>query len=200
MAVDPTVLDALIASDRILVIGPSGSGKTYLSRRLAGLLDCPVVHLDACFWRPGWISTPQAEWRLAVDALVRPARWIMDGTYESTLPARLAAADAVILLERSRWGSLLGVIQRSVAFRNAPRPDAPPGQPIDRAFLRYIWNYPVRTLPLIRQLLAEHGRDKAVVVLKGRGDVDRLLRDVRERLRSDEGLPESTQPRPGLSA
>jgi adenylate kinase family enzyme len=200
MAASPPALDALIASDRILVIGPSGSGKTYLSRRLAGLLDRPVVHLDACFWRPGWISMPQAEWREAVEALVQPPRWIMDGTYESTLPTRLAASDAVILLERSRWGSLLGVIRRSLTHRNQPRPDAPPGQPIDRAFLRYIWQYPARTLPLIRRLLAEHGRDKAVVVLKGRGDIDRLLSQVRGRLQSSQGIVDSMHPKSGRFA
>jgi len=200
MATSPSAADALIASRRILVIGPSGSGKTYLSRRLAGLLDCPVIHLDACFWRPGWISTPQAEWRQAVEALVRPTHWIMDGTYESSLPTRLAAADAVVLLEQSRWGSLLGVIRRSVAYRNAPRPDAPPGQPIDRAFLRYIWQYPVRTLPLIRHLLAEHGRDRAVVVLKGHRGVDRLLGELQERLQTSRGIPEPRRPRSGHSA
>jgi len=193
-------VDVLIASHRILVIGPSGSGKTYLSRRLAGLLDCPVVHLDACFWRPGWIRTPPVEWREAVEALVRPARWIMDGTYEASLPTRLAAADAVVLLEQSRWSSLLGVIRRSLTYRNAPRPDAPPGQPIDRAFLRYIWQYPVRTLPIIRQLLAEHGRDRAVVVLKGQSAVDRLLGELQRRVQTSQGIPGSRQPRSGHRA
>jgi adenylate kinase family enzyme len=175
MSISAQVVDALVSSKRILVVGPSGSGKTYLSRRLAELLDHPVVHLDACFWRPGWISTPQDEWRRMVDGLIRPARWIMDGTYESTLPVRLAAADAVIVIERSRWTCLWGVLRRTMTHWNAPRPDAPPGQPIDRAFLRYIWQYPARTHPLVRHLLAEHGHHTTVVVLDGAKDIDRLL-------------------------
>jgi adenylate kinase family enzyme len=175
MSIRPQAVDDLISSDRILVVGPSGSGKTYLSRRLGELLDRPVVHLDACFWRPGWTSTPQDEWRQVVAGLIRPARWIMDGTYESTFRVRLAAADAVIVIERSRWTCLWGVLRRTMTHGNAPRPDAPPGQPIDRAFLRYIWRYPVRTRPLVRRLLAEHGRHTTVVVLDGPRDIDRLL-------------------------
>jgi hypothetical protein len=85
----------------------------------------------------------------------------MDGTYESTLPVRLAAADAVIVVERSRWSCLWGVLRRTLTHGSGPRPDAPPGQPIDRAFLRYIWRYPART---------------TMVVLDGPKDITRLLR------------------------
>ena len=175
MSISAQAVDALMSSNRIVVVGPSGSGKTYLSRRLGELLDRPVVHLDAHFWHAGWISTPQDEWRRVVDGLIRPARWIMDGTYESTLPVRLAAADAVIVLERSRWSCLWGVLRRTLTHGNGPRPDAPPGQPIDRAFLRYIWRYPARTRPLVRQLLADHGRHATMVVLDGPKDIARLL-------------------------
>jgi adenylate kinase family enzyme len=195
MSVRPRAVDALISSNRILVIGPSGSGKTYLARRLARLLESPVIHLDACFWRPGWVSTPQAEWRQRVDTLIRPARWIMDGTYESTLQLRIAAADAIIVIERSRPACLWGVLQRTITHRSAPRPDAPRGQPIDRAFLRYIWQYPVRTRPLVQRLLAEHGRHKAVVVLNGPGDIDTLLLQVRTRLQASTGVQGSGRSR-----
>lgn len=195
MSLRPRAVDALISSNRILVIGPSGSGKTYLARRLAGLLACPVIHLDACFWRPGWVSTPQAEWRQRVETLIQPARWIMDGTYESTLQLRIAAADAIIVIERSRPACLWGVLQRTITHRSAPRPDAPPRQPIDGAFLRYIWQYPVRTRPLVQELLAEHGRHKAVVVLNGPKDIAGLLSQLRTRPRASTGEHSSDRPR-----
>ncbi len=193
MSISARAVDALISSNRILVVGPSGSGKTYLSRRLGELLDRPVVHLDTCFWRPGWISTPQDEWRRVVDGLIRPARWIMDGTYESTFQVRLAAADAVIVIERSRWSCLWGVLRRTMTHGNALRPDAPPGQPIDRAFLRYIWRYPGHTRPLVRHLLAEHGRHTTVVVLDSAKDIDRLVLQCEAIPTSSESTrPEST--------
>jgi len=175
MPVDSGAGDALSAARRILVVGPSGSGKTHLTLRLASLLDLPAVHLDARFWQPGWIATPRDEWRREVERLIGAERWIMDGTYEATLEVRLAAAEAVIVLERSRLACLWGVLRRTLANRRGTRPDAPPGQPIDAAFLGYIWHYPVRTRPLVERLLAAAAGNTTVVVLDGPGDVARLL-------------------------
>ncbi len=106
----------LASSQRILVIGPSGSGKTTLSIRLGRILDLETIHLDACFWKPGWIATPQPEWREKVSKLIRKPSWVMDGTYESTLDLRIPAADAVIVVDRSRWVCLWHVLKRKVTL------------------------------------------------------------------------------------
>jgi adenylate kinase family enzyme len=168
-------VDALMSARRILVLGPCGSGKTFLTRELSRILDLPVMHLDAKFWHPGWISTPQPEWRRVVSSLIEQDSWIMDGTYESTLDLRIPAAEAIIMLNRPRWSCLWGVIRRSVIYRNKPRPDAPPSQPIDLAYLRYIWKYPVRTDTLVRELIDEHGSHIPVVRLEKRENIELLL-------------------------
>jgi adenylate kinase family enzyme len=168
-------VDALMTAKRILVLGPCGSGKTFLTRELSRILDLPAVHLDAVFWRPGWISTPQPEWRGVVTSLIRQDSWIMDGTYESTLDLRIPAAEAIIMINRPRWSCLWGVIRRSMIYRNKPRPDAPPGQPIDLAYLRYIWKYPARTDTLVRELIDRHGSGTSVIRLDRRKHVKTLL-------------------------
>lgn len=166
---------ALMSSKRILVLGPCGSGKTCLTRQLSHILDLPAIHLDARFWRPGWISTPQPEWRSTVSALIEQESWIMDGTYESTLDLRIPAAEAIIMISRPRWSCLWGVVRRSIAYRNKPRPDAPPDQPIDLAYLKYIWNYPLQTDALVSELIEEYGRDIPVVRLDNRKRVEALI-------------------------
>jgi adenylate kinase family enzyme len=180
MRINREMIDALLASRRILVLGPCGSGKTVLTRQLGQILDLPAVHLDACFWRPGWVSTPQAEWRRRVGTLISQERWIMDGTYETTLDLRIPAADAIIMVSCSRWFSLYGVLRRSLFYRNRPRPDAPPDQPIDLAYLKYIWCYPARTGTQVNALIAEHGADLPVVSLNGRGGSEMLLSVLRQ--------------------
>lgn len=45
-------------SMKIMIIGSSGSGKSTFSRELGEFLKLPVYHLDAFFWRPGWVQTP----------------------------------------------------------------------------------------------------------------------------------------------
>ena len=175
MAISMKSVDALMSSKRILVLGPCGSGKTCLTRQLSRILDLPAVHLDAIFWRPGWISTPQPEWRGMVRSLLRQDSWIMDGTYESTLDLRIPAAEVIVMVNRPRWSCLWGVVRRSLTYRNKPRPDAPPGQPIDLAYLRYIWNYPGRTDALVRELIKKYGPQIPVIRLDKRENVKALI-------------------------
>jgi len=165
-------------AERILIVGPSGSGKTQLALRLGELLGLPVVHLDAHRWRPGWVALPDSDWRTVVAELTRAPAWIMDGTYESTLDLRIPAADAVIVLETRRLNCLWGLLRRRFLDGSRPRPDAPPGQRIDGAFLRYLWRYPGTTRPLLLAQLREHGDGKTVIVLHGRRHVDRLVQDI----------------------
>ena len=169
-------IPSLVAAKRVLVLGSSGSGKTTLVRRLGPLLNLEPIHLDACFWRPGWVSTPQDEWREKVAALVERESWIMDGTYESTLHLRIPAADCVIVLERSRLVCLWRVLKRKVTLDDRRRPDAPSGQKLDAAFLRYIWRYPRVTRPLVYEQIRQYGPHKTLIVLRGAGDIERLLR------------------------
>jgi adenylate kinase family enzyme len=164
---------------RILVLGPCGSGKTCLTRQLSRILDLPAVHLDASFWRPGWISTPQPEWRCVVSSLIKQESWIMDGTYESTLDLRIPAAEAIIVVDRPRWSCLWGVVRRSIFYRHKLRPDAPSGQPIDLAYLRYIWKYPVQTGALVNELIEEHGPDIPVIRLDNRKSIELLISALR---------------------
>jgi adenylate kinase family enzyme len=66
---------------RVLVIGSGGAGKSTFSVALGKRLELPVIHLDAHFWRPGWVETPKPEWRERVAQLAARDAWVMDGNY-----------------------------------------------------------------------------------------------------------------------
>ena len=171
-------IEQLCSAERILVVGPSGSGKTQLALRLGQLLGLPVVHLDAHRWRPGWVALSDEDWRPVVAELTRAPAWIMDGTYEKTLDLSIPASQAVIVLEAGRLPCFLGLVRRRFFDGRRVRPDAPPGQRLDRAFLRYLWRYPVATRPLLLAQLREHGHGKTVVFLRGHRDVRRLVHEL----------------------
>jgi hypothetical protein len=79
------------------------------------------------------------------------------------------------MVDRPRWSCLWGVVRRSLRYRNKPRLDAPADQPIDLAYLRYIWNYPARTDTLVRELINRHGSGITVIRLDRRKHVKTLL-------------------------
>ena len=187
MTISKESLDEFTSARRILVLGPCGSGKTYLTRQLSRILGLPAVHLDRHFWHPGWISTPQPEWRRVVGSLIEQPDWIMDGTYESTLDLRIPAAQAIVMVDRPRWCCLWGVVSRSLRYRNKPRPDAPSGQPIDRAYLRYIWRYPAQTDTLVRELIDTHGSQLPVVRLDDRKCTELFIKSLQTHARGPAG-------------
>ena len=171
-------LARLKSARKILVLGPSGSGKTTLTLELARVLEIEPIHLDAHFWQTGWRPTPKSQWLDQVRELVERREWIMDGTYEDSLPVRIRAAEAAIVLERSRWTCLYRVFKRKLFVDDRRRPDAPPGQPVDRAFLRYIWNYPSVTRPVVWEYLREHGDHLTIVTLQNSREAASLIRGL----------------------
>ena len=143
--------------DRILIVGCSGSGKSTLSRKLSERTSLPVVHLDQLFWQSGWVSVSREvfDQRLS-DELEKP-KWIIDGNFDRTLPLRLARCDTAICLDYSRRTCLTGIVKRVAASYGHTRPDMAEGCPerVDWSFLKWVWNFPKKQLPVLRQALAD---------------------------------------------
>jgi adenylate kinase family enzyme len=141
-------------------------------------LNLQTIHLDAHFWKPGWIATAQPEWREIVSSLIDEPSWVMDGTYESTLDLRIPAADTVIVLEIPRWACLWRVLKRKATLDDRRRPDAPGGQKLDRAFLSYIWRYPAVTQLFVLDCIRKYGPDKTLIQLESSNEIQSFLRQV----------------------
>jgi adenylate kinase family enzyme len=176
----PDPIAWLASSRRILVLGPCGSGKTTFSIRLGRILNLESLHLDAHFWKPGWIATPQNEWREIVSVLIETDSWIMDGTYESTLDLRIPAADTVILIDSPRRLCLWRVLKRRLTVDDHRRPDAPGGQKLNLAYLRYIWRYPAVTQPLVLEGIRNFGPDTKLIELRSSSDMQNFWGRVQQ--------------------
>ena len=139
---------------RVCVLGNSGSGKSTFTRALAKKLGVPAHYLDAVFWRPGWQKPERPEFDFRAKELAREDRWVIDGSFSSTLSFQLEQADAVVMLDVPRWVSLYSVVRRRIANHNKTRADMAPGCPekLDLAFIRWIWEGPQRTRRTLEQL------------------------------------------------
>jgi adenylate kinase family enzyme len=162
---------------RVLVIGCGGSGKSTFAAHLAGRLGLPLVHLDALFWRPGWVETPREQWAETVARVISGPAWILDGNYGGTLEQRLRACDTVIFLDPPRLLCAARVLRRWMRFRGRSRPDMSPGCPerISLAFLWWVLTYPERRRPEVLRRLSGMRPDQRVVVLRSPREVDRFL-------------------------
>jgi len=134
-----------------------------LACRLSKILRLPVINLDSFYWKPGWKETGKKEWEVIVSELTKRKRWIMDGNYGGTLSIRLKAADTVIFLDYSRYLCLWRGLKRQFT---RVRPDPIPGcyEKIDKAYISWIWNYPRRIRPLIKEILDKEGQGKSVLI------------------------------------
>lgn len=98
--------------NRICIIGGSGTGKTTLAKNLEKVLHIPVCHIDSLHHTKNWKIRKKEERDKEILDFIRKKKWIMDGTYSSTLKDRMEASDLVIFLDYSLFLRLKGILTR----------------------------------------------------------------------------------------
>jgi adenylate kinase family enzyme len=130
--------------ERVMVIGPCGAGKSTLAFALADRTGLPLFHMDKLAWKPGWVDRGNDELREILRSIVIRERWLIEGSYGSTLPDRLPYADSVVYLDFPIWLCLARILRRIWHYRGRTRPDMTEGCPerLDIGFLWYVvrWN------------------------------------------------------------
>lgn len=178
--------------DRVLIIGSPGAGKSTFSQKLASVTGLPLIHLDQEFWQPGWKMTPADQWRDKLHEMVAGERWIIDGSYDSSLDIRLPRADTVVFLDYPRWLCLMRVIKRIITGFGRVRPDMGEGCPefLDLGFIKWIYNYRRDHYSKIMQQIEEYFSHGQLVVLENSSQARAFLRQVSQTTANEKTRPE----------
>ncbi len=124
---------------RIIVIGTTSSGKSTLAEKLANKLALDFVELDALYWQPNWVGTPNDEFASKVADATRGDRWVVAGNYSRTRPITWPRAQLIIWLDYSFPVVFWRLITRTVR-RNLSR-EVLWGTNIDRFWIHFkLWS------------------------------------------------------------
>ncbi|EJI1382244.1 MULTISPECIES: DNA topology modulation protein [Vibrio] len=161
---------------RIAVIGSGGSGKSTFSALLGKELNLPVHHLDQLYWKPNWVKTPKDDWIKIQKGLCKSECWIIDGNYQSTLDIRFEACDTVIFLDVNRYTCIYRALKRTLL--SSKRPDLAEGcdERFDIEFIKFLWDYPKKSKPLIMDKIKTLTRNKRVIIAKSGEQALRLCK------------------------
>lgn len=165
---------------KISIIGSGGSGKSTLAKALERKTGLPAYHLDALFWKPGWVETEREKWRSIQEELCSKNEWILDGNYGGTLDIRLRHSDTIIFLDINRFTCLTRATWRSVKSYGRTRPDMAEGckEQFDVSFAKWIWEYPKTKKPEILERLKALPAEKSVIILSSPKEVKEFLRNI----------------------
>lgn len=168
---------------RVAVIDPSGAGKSTLARELGHILGVEVIHLDAHFWRPGWVQAPREEFDAVARHLAEQDAWIIDGNFSRTLGQRLDRANAIVILDMTRAHCMRSVLKRRWTYRGQSRPDIGQGckEKVDLEFLKWVWDYPKKHWPEVRGMALRYQDVKPVYILRSHVEIQRFLDNARMR-------------------
>ena len=111
--------------NRVSVIGGSGTGKTTLATSLSLELSLPIYHLDGLNFFPHWKERSKEERDKLILKKVKEDKWIIEGTYRSTLEQRLKESDLVIYLDYSTFAQIKGILNRYLKIGGQERKEIP---------------------------------------------------------------------------
>ncbi|MGP4070820.1 topology modulation protein [Halobacillus sp. B29] len=163
--------------ERIMVMGISaGAGKSTFARQLGDKLNIRVYHLDAFYWKPGWIEAGLPEFKSKQEEVVGKDSWIIEGNYSSTYDLRASHADTIIYLELPLLLCLYRVIKRWWLHRGKTRSDMGEGceEKLDFEFIKFIVaTYYSRKKKMKKRLEAFQSMspDKKIIALKSRKEI-----------------------------
>lgn len=99
----------------INICGSPGSGKSTLAEKLSKVLGFELYDLDSFFYRENCTRNSIADDKISLDFILSKNKFIIDGTYTSTIDYRIGKIDLFIFTKSSKWICLYRFIKRFIS-------------------------------------------------------------------------------------
>jgi adenylate kinase family enzyme len=134
-------MDNIYAYKKIVIVGVSASGKSTFSKKLAKIVNIPVIFMDSIMWKPGWVYAGDEFIIEKLRDVSNNSEWIIEGYIKTEARKFLfEKADLIIYLDYSRIIPAWRYIKRFLMHRKNARPELE-GSPekFSFKFLKIVW-------------------------------------------------------------
>ncbi len=168
---------------RVVVIGNAAGGKSTLARQMSIARRLPLVEIDKLLWQDGWRLAPPEDYSAQHATAIARDEWIIEGLgSQASIPARIARATEVLLIDLPLWVHFALSAERQARWSNQDAPPAGmPKKPPTMALFKTMWEVDRHWLPGIRELCREAEQTKTVTRLCSLEEVDALQELYRKR-------------------
>lgn len=162
---------------RICIIGGSGTGKTTLANNLGKQLKIPIYHIDGIHYLKDWKVRNKDERDRIILEKIDEDKWIIDGTYNSTLKQRLEKADFIIYLDYSSIAQIKGVLERFIRNHGKEKQEIPGcNEKMSWEFFWWVVNWGKNKRKTIIENIKEVDKDK-VYIFKTRRQLNKWYKN-----------------------
>lgn len=163
--------------NKISIIGGPGTGKSTLANNLGKELKLPVYHLDGIHHLENWKTRDKEERDKIILDIVNESKWVIDGTYKTTLEKRLQKSDMIIFLNYLAMARLKRIFSRYFKTRGKERPEIPGcKEKMEWKFIKFTINWNKTKGNVIDEVL-ERNKHKKVIVFKNRRKLNKWYQE-----------------------
>lgn len=163
--------------NKISVVGGSGCGKTVLTNNLSKVLKLPVYHLDGINYDKDWVQIDKNIRDTKIRNIIKEDKWIVDGSYKSTMLERFEAADLIIYLDYSTIAQLKGVMNRFFKNHGKEKEEIPGcKERMNWTFFKFVitWRKKKRE-NILKSLDKIENKDK-IIIFKNRKELNKWFK------------------------
>ena len=162
----------MIKKKKIVIIKKKKIGKKKIKNNNKKKLNYPIYHIDGIHHLENWKIRDREERDQIILNKIKEEKWVIDGTYKTTLKQRMERADMIIFLNYSTFAKLKGIFSRYIKNKGKEKEEIPGcKEKMEFKFIKYTFNWNKNVRKLVEEAIEEN-KGKNILIFKNRNDLN----------------------------